>query len=87
MLFNFAIHQLQLLLQRGMTMLWQRLNQIFDHCSQSSSNLHILYAALPDFSECEMHKVFPIRSSKNYDQLARFVEYFVRTQILVSGFP
>ena len=68
-------------------MVWQRLNQVFDHCSQSSGNLHILNAALTDFSECEMHKVFPIRGSKNYNQLARFVEYFVGTQILVSGRP
>jgi hypothetical protein len=44
-------------------------------------------AALTDFSECEVHKVFPIRGSKNYDQLARFAEYFVGTQILVSGRP
>ena len=48
-------------------MFGQSLYQVFDHCSQSSSNLHILCAALADFSECEMHEVFPIRCPENYD--------------------
>ena len=84
-LFDFTIEQVQFPLQSGVTMLWQRLNQVFDHCSQSSGNLHILRAAMPNFGECEVHKIFPIGRPENHEQLARFIRYFVSAQVLVSG--
>ena len=87
MLFDCAVQQLQFFLQSGMTVPRQCLNKVFDHCAQSSGNLYVLRAAKPYLGECEMHKVLPIRRSKDHHQLAGFIDDLVGAQALVSGFP
>lgn len=48
---DFTIEQAQLLKQRCMTVLGQRLDQIFDHRAQPSYNLQIVRAAGADLAE------------------------------------
>src|SRR5262245_37222062 len=84
--FDIAVQKVQFTLQGRMSVLWQRLDQVLDHRSQSASNLHTLGTTLAYFSECEMHEVFPIGRAENHEQLARFVQDFVGTQVLAAGF-
>ena len=66
--FNFTVEQLKFAEQNSVTMLWQGLNQIFNHRSQPPRYLYVLTARLADLGECEMHKIFPIRRPEDHAQ-------------------
>ena len=62
-------------------MLGQGLDEVLAHRTQSTRNLHVFRAVVADFSENEMHEVFPIRRPKDDTQLSRAVRYLLVTQI------
>src|SRR5690349_20720780 len=53
---DLLIENPELLDQRSVTMLWQRFNQVLDHGTQATRDLHALRAAAADFREGEMDK-------------------------------
>jgi hypothetical protein len=53
---DFTIQKYQLLLQNGMAVLRQCVNQVLDHRAQSSRNLHVLCSAMANFCQRQMDK-------------------------------
>ena len=74
---DLAIEQAEFLNQCSMAMIRKRLDEIFDHRSQSSHNLQIIRPARSDFTECQMYDILPVWGTENHAQLPGLVQDLV----------
>jgi hypothetical protein len=81
---DLAIEQTEFLKQGRMTVVRQRLHEIFDHRSQPSHNLQIVRPTGADLAECQMYEVLPVGGAENHPQLSGFAEDLVGAEIASS---
>src|SRR4029078_10756855 len=78
---QIAVEQTELLEQGGVPALGKRLYQVFKHGSEPTRHLGIVRASQPDFVECQMNEVFPVRGANDQTQLARSIPNIIGPQM------
>ena len=84
-LLDHAIEQIEFLMQGGMTLRWQCVRRIYNHCTQPACDLDVLRPVKADFAESQMHKILPIWRPENHAKFPSSIENLIGAQIAPSG--
>ena len=64
-----------------MTLRWQCIYKIYNHCAHPACDLHVLRSVKTDFAENQMNKILPVRRAEDQAEFPGSIENLIGPEI------